>query len=352
MSGGVDSAMAAKILMDQGYELIGLTMSIWDDSIPITESVKSGCFGPGEKDDLASVRAIAAKLGIPHHVIDLSSEYKKDILGYFCSTYLAGKTPNPCVFCNQRMKFGLLPAKAKEAGIHFDLYATGHYVRKRVNVTSGKWELLRAVDLSKDQSYFLVFLDQERLSQALFPLGEMHKQEIKALANSLGFPELAHKKESQDFLETDDHSVLFAEGSFEQGDIINPDGKKIGRHRGLIHYTIGQRKNIGISGQREPFYVIAIDLEKNRLIVGPKHLLYGDILRASSASWIAGSPPDTTFYAQCKIRLQHDPAPCKVTLSEPGSFSVQFSEPQMAITPGQIAVLYDGDVVLGGGVIL
>jgi len=344
--------MAAKLLLDQGYEVAGLTMSIWDGSIPITGSVKSGCFGPGEKDDLASAQAIAAKLGIPHHIIDLSKQYKDDILGYFCSTYLAGKTPNPCVFCNQRMKFGLLPLKAREAGIEFDHYATGHYVRTRFNPNSGKWELLRAADLSKDQSYFLVFLAQERLSSALFPLGAMHKQETKALAISLGFPELALKKESQDFLETDDHSVLFDTGSFRSGDIVDPAGKVIGKHHGLIHYTIGQRKNLGISGQSEPYYVTGIDQIKNRLFVGPKPLLYSDILKATSASWIAGEPPDTSFSAQCKIRLQHDPAPCEVKITDAGSFSVRFREPQLSITPGQIAVVYDGDIVLGGGIIL
>jgi len=351
LSGGVDSAMAALILLEQGYEVIGLTMSIWDGSIPITESVKSGCFGPGEKDDLASAQAIAAQLGIQHHTIDLSKEYKQDILSYFCSTYLEGKTPNPCVFCNQRMKFGLLPLRARQMGLEFDLYATGHYVRKRYDGNSRKWQLLRALDLSKDQSYFLVFLDQNRLKEAIFPLGEMKKEATKALAVALGFVELAGRKESQDFLESDDHSALFEAGSFTGGDIIDPDGRVLGRHLGLIHYTIGQRKNLGISGQSEPFYVIGIDQEKNRLRVGPKHHLYSQQFHATALSWIAGSPPSRSFDAQCKIRLQHDPAQCRVEVVSQDQTTVTFAEPQLSITPGQIAVIYDKDVVLGGGII-
>jgi len=351
LSGGVDSTMAAKLLIDKGYEVIGITMSIWDDSVPIKEATKSGCFGPGEIEDLKAAAEICNRLGIEHHIIKLQSEYKDKVLNYFCSTYLDGKTPNPCLMCNQRMKFGLLPAKAKAEGIRFDYFATGHYARVEINERNKRYQLKRATDLSKDQSYFLSFLSQQQLSNLIFPLGELTKTQIKETAKAFGFVDLAEKQESQDFLEIDDYSVLFEQDTFQAGDIVNIRDEVLGKHRGLIHYTIGQRKNLGIPGQTEPYYVIDIDNVNNRLIVGPQRYLYGIICKASNINWVSIEPPTRPFWTKAKIRLQHEPADCYVTPMNAITAEVNFEKSQLSITPGQGIVFYDKDVVFAGAII-
>lgn len=351
ISGGVDSAMAAKLLIDQGYEVIGLTMSIWDDSVEIGQSTKSGCFGPGEVDDLKAAAEVCRRLGIEHHIIKLQNEYKDNVLNYFCATYLNGKTPNPCLMCNQRIKFGFFPARAKELGVSFDYFATGHYARIDYRDRNKRWQLKRATDLSKDQSYFLAFLTQEQLSRLIFPLGELTKQEIKALAQKSGFGDFAAKQESQDFLETDDYSVLFEQDTFHSGDIVDIRDKVLGKHRGLIHYTIGQRKNLGIAGQTEPYYVIDIDNIINRLVVGPQRYLYGIICKAININWVSIEAPDRPFWTKAKIRLQHEPADCYVTPMKNNCAEVNFEKLQLSITPGQGIVFYDKDVVFAGAII-
>jgi len=351
LSGGVDSAMAAKLLQGAGYNVIGLTMSIWDDTIPIKEATKSGCFGPGEAEDLKAAADISRRLGIPHHIIKLQTEYKDNVLDYFCSTYLDGKTPNPCLMCNYKMKFGLLPLRAREAGLIFNYFATGHYAGIDYCEETKRYQLKRAIDLSKDQSYFLSFLRQEQLQDLLFPLGKLNKNEVKQLARTLGFEDLAAKPESQDFLETDDYGVLFKDDAFHAGEVVDKEGKILGRHNGLIHYTIGQRKNLGIPGQIEPYYVIDIDVAKNRLVVGPKQFLYETSLNATSLNWISIKPPQDTFTAKAKIRLQHEPADCTITPIDEHTAMLDFAEPQLSITPGQGVVIYDGDTVLAGGII-
>ncbi len=351
LSGGVDSSMAARILLEQDYDVIGLTMSIWDGSIDIGTANKSGCFGPGEADDLKAAAEVCKKLGIEHHIIRLQNEYKDNVLNYFCSTYRNGKTPNPCLICNQKMKFGLLQTKTREQGIDFDYFATGHYARVDFNERNQRWMLKRALDLSKDQSYFLSFLDQKQLSQIIFPLGELTKQETREMAKKFGFSELVEKKESQDFLETDDYSVLFAPDTFEAGDIVDIRERVLGRHKGLIHYTIGQRKNLGIPGQTEPYYVIDVDNEKNRLVVGPQRYLYGIICKAVNINWVSIEPPDRPFWTKAKIRLQHEPADCFVSPMKNNMVEVNFEKLQLSITPGQGIVFYNGDTVYGGGLI-
>ncbi|PKN80068.1 MAG: tRNA 2-thiouridine(34) synthase MnmA [Candidatus Cloacimonetes bacterium HGW-Cloacimonetes-1] len=351
MSGGVDSTMAALILKEQGYNVIGLTMAIWDDTIPLTESSKSGCFGPGESEDIAAAVSACEKLSIEHHVISLKDEFRTNVLDYFCSTYTSGKTPNPCVMCNQRLKFGFLPQRAREMGLQFEKFATGHYVRVRYDESSRRWQLLRAIDHFKDQSYFLTFLSQAQLAQASFPMGEFLKEQTKALAIQYGFEELATKQESQDFLETDDYSILFEKGTFAAGKIINIDGTEIGTHQGLIHYTIGQRKNLGIPGQTEPYYVLEINAKTNTIVVGPKQYLYTHDLEAHSMNWISIETPVADFTASAKIRLGSDPSPCTVRIIDQSAVSVHFDEPQLSITPGQVVVIYNGDIVLGGGII-
>ncbi len=351
LSGGVDSAMAAKILLDKGFDVLGLTMCIWDDSIPLKVSEKSGCFGPGEKEDVKAAESICKRLGIKHYAIDLHREYRENILSYFRNTYLEGKTPNPCLKCNQQMKFGFLISKARELGIQFEFFATGHYARIRYDADLHRYQLLRAIDKKKDQSYFLAFLQQEQMQNLLFPLGELTKQEIISKAIEAGFDDLAHKSESQDFFEGSSYEMLFDKDTFQQGDIIDYHGNRLGKHNGLIHYTIGQRKNLGISGLPEPYYVIRIDKESNTIVLGPQRLLYSNKLSAINLNWVSIAQPDTDLEATAKIRLAHEPAGCHVHILNESEAEIKFTEPQLSITPGQGVVIYQDDMVLAGGII-
>lgn len=353
MSGGVDSTMAAYILKEQGFNVVGVTMSIWDASIDIPDLGKSGCYGPGEKKDIEFAKKICKKLGIEHHVLDLKKEYKENVLNYFCNEYVCGKTPNPCVMCNQKIKFGALLQKTKEAGIKFDNFATGHYVRVEQDPKAKRYLLKKAVDPKKDQSYFLSYLKQDQLSQLIFPLGEKTKTEIKKVAAELGFKDVAERTESQDFIETDDYSVLFNKNDIKPGNFVDVNGKKLGTHKGIVHYTIGQRKGLGISGGSSGIlYVIKIDAKTNTVVVGPESYLLTKELNAININWIAIPELTTPIKASAKIRQQHKEAPVTITPIETGKVKAVFDETQRAITPGQTVVFYDNDIVLGGGVIL
>jgi tRNA-specific 2-thiouridylase len=351
MSGGVDSTMCALLLLQQGYEVTGITMSTWNGCFDFPSTRGKGCFGPGEPERLAAAKDACAKLGIPHRIIDVSDEFEKVVLDYFRAAYLKGLTPNPCAVCNTYVKFGSLPRLAKEQGLDFDLFATGHYARISFSEESQRWQLLRAVDRSKDQSYFLCMLSQEQLAHTIFPLGSLNKLDIRALAEEHGFTHLNRKKESQDFLEADDPAVLFPEGSFSPGNILDPSGEVIGMHQGLIRYTIGQRRNLGISGLAQPWYVVGIDAAENTITLGPKELLYKDTLLATGMNWVSIPAPETTIHATARIRLAHEPAPCRIDPVDAHFAKVHFSEPQLSITPGQIVVFYDNDLLLGGGII-
>lgn len=351
MSGGVDSAVSALLLKTEGYEVIGATMSFWDGSIEVAQSSSQGCFGPHEAENIAAARRICKKLQIPHHVVDLREEFAKNVLSYFRETYLKGRTPNPCVMCNSLVKFGAFPCKARRDGISFDHFATGHYARKKYEADSGRWQLLKAMDSAKDQSYFLSFLSQEQLAMTLFPLGELSKPEVRRLAGEIGLDFLQERAESQDFLDPEIKEHILSSGPDEPGDIVDMDGRVIGRHRGIAHYTIGQRRHLGISGKTEPYFVIRIDAGGNRIVVGPKGFLYHDRLTATGVNWLSITPPDNELRAQTRIRLAHDPAPCFLKPQKDGQVEVLFDEPQLSITPGQAAVFYAGEVVLGGGLI-
>ena len=352
MSGGVDSSVAAALMMRKGFEVIGLTMQIYDGSVVMPDEGRSGCFGPGESRDIAAAAAIAAKLGIPHHVIPLAREYNDTVLDYFRAEYLAGRTPNPCVVCNRTMKFGAMLDKALSRGIDFDFFATGHYVRVERDSPDEAVRLLRGVDPEKDQSYFLSQLSQQQLARLIFPLGTMHKQQVRQLAAELGLPELLEKPESQDFIESDDYSVLFAEKPPQPGKIVDGTGRVLGQHRGIPYYTIGQRKGLGIGGAGQPLFVTAIDRQANTVIVGTREELYADSMNVGNVKWIAGEAPGRQFKADVKIRQQHTPAPAGIDLSDDGRAAVIFDEAQMSITPGQTAVFYRGEQVLGGGTIV
>ncbi len=350
LSGGVDSAATAVILKEQGYRVIGATMIIWDPSLPVPTGAhqKNACLAP-EKEDLSEVEAIAKKLGIEFVTVDCRAEYKHTVLDNFRLEYACGRTPNPCVLCNSLIKFGVLPSAAAKQGIKFDKFATGHYARVEKDEKTGKFLLKKAVDLSRDQSYFLHRLKQEQLSRVLFPLGNQHKPQIREKARQAGL-KVADKEDSMDFYCGDYNDLLNFPN--KPGELVSLDGQVLGTHNGIWNYTIGKRKGLGLSGFAEPMYVVGIDAKKNQVLIGPKSALYKDTLHADSVSWVAGQPPAEEFDCEIKIRNLHHPAAARVVVNEDGSFTAQFKEPQMSITAGQSAVLYDGDVVLGGGIIV
>ncbi len=337
MSGGVDSSVTAALLKQQGHEIIGITMRLFE---PRTS-------GEGSAAHDASV--VAEHLGIPHHVADFEPDFSKLIIGDFIDEYRSGHTPNPCVRCNRHIKFGLLLDKARELGA--DLMATGHYVRKTVD-PDGTCHLRTARNIRKDQSYFLYTLIQQQLQQVVFPLGEIEsKDEVRRLAREFGLP-VAEKSDSQEicFIPNDDY-VAFLEGSGAlvgvPGDIIHVDGQIVGRHQGTHRYTIGQRKGMGIAW-REPLYVTSIDTERNVVFVGEQPNVFAAGLRAENVSWII-KPQAEEFAGHCKIRYRHQPVGCTVRLNSSNGCEVRFDEPQKSVTPGQALVFYSGDEVLGGG---
>lgn len=353
LSGGVDSALAARCLLEDGFDVVGLTMQTWDGSVPIPDRGRSGCYGPGEARDLEAARDVARRLGIPHHTVPLASEFKDSVLDYFRGEYRCGRTPNPCVRCNQALKFGLLLEKARGLGIAFDLFATGHYARVERRAEDGRLLLKRALDARKDQSYFLARLSQEQLAGIALPLGGLTKARVKELAREAGWPDLADKSESQDFIEAPDYGVLFDESDSRPGPIRDRDGRELARHKGIVHYTVGQRKGVGLSGKGRPLYVAGIDAADNAVIVGPKEELYAKGFLARDLNWVGlCGPPREPLSAQVQIRQQHRPAAAEISAgAEPGTVRVDFSEPQLAVTPGQTAVFYRDEVVLGAGAI-
>ena len=351
LSGGVDSAAAAVLLKEQGYRVIGATMLIWDDSLPIPTDThhKNACLSPEKKEDINEIRALAQKLGIDYLTVDCREAYRQAVLDNFRAEYACGRTPNPCIWCNSRIKFGVLPSAARAQGIAFDKFATGHYARIEQDPASGDFLLKTARDASRDQSYFLHRLTQTQLKEILFPLGEKTKPEIREIARRAGLA-VADKEDSQDFYCGDYNELLNFPN--KPGELVLQDGTVIGKHTGIWGYTIGKRKGLGISGFKEPMYVVGLDAKKNQVIIGPKTALYKDTLQADHVTWTRAHAPAQTFQAHIKIRNLHVAAPATVTVSEDGqSFSARFQIPQLSITAGQSAVLYDADTVLGGGII-
>ncbi len=340
MSGGVDSSTTAALLQQQGHEVIGITMRLF-------EPLKTG---PGSAVHDASV--VAAHLGIPHHVANFEDDFNSLIISDFIEQYKNGQTPNPCVRCNRFIKLGLLLDKARELGAEF--LATGHYVRKTVD-PDGTCHLRTARNIRKDQTYFLYTLTQPQLQQIIFPLGEVEsKDEVRRLAAEFGLP-VASKGDSQEvcFIPNDDY-VAFLEGqggiTATPGKIVHLDGTVVGRHKGTHRYTIGQRKGMGIAWS-EPLHVLAIDTLNNRLVVGEQQHLLKPGLTAEEVSWLT-QPPAEEFETTCKIRYRHQPVPCRVIIRPDNRCRVRFHEPQRSVTPGQALVFYQGDEVLGGGRII
>ena len=347
LSGGVDSSVAAALLCKLDYEVCGITMEIYDGSVHLDESAKHACFGPGEKEDIESAAAICERLKIPFQAIDLRQEYKNHVIDYFRNEYLEGKTPNPCVVCNQKLKFGFLLEKARQAGLDFDYFATGHYAR--IVKSDNRFLLKRAADRSKDQTYFLYALTPQQLARTLFPVGDYIKQQVREMARSLGL-ETEDREESQDFIDGGDYSILFTEDEIKNGEIVDEKGQVLGEHRGIIHYTIGQRRGLGIASSK-PLYILSIDAEKNRIVVTDRAKLFSKGLIAKDLNLISIDRLEVPQKVNAKIRLRHNETPATVFPHGKDKIRVIFKEPQMSVAPGQSVVFYTGNTVVGGGII-
>lgn len=347
MSGGVDSSVAAAILKEQGFEVIGATMRLQTGGMGASES------GMGNDPGSAAGALEAARiLGIPHLELDLADLFSRKVIADFCAEYARGRTPNPCVRCNQFIKFGALLDWARR-DIGADFIATGHHARiERVN---GRWILKKGRDAGKDQTYVLCMVTQEQLAHTLMLIGNHTKDEVRQIARARGLP-AAERPESQEicFIPDRDYRTFVRhrvpEGA-RPGPILDRAGKVLGEHSGLINYTIGQRRGLGIAA-KEPLYVIDLDAVRNAVVVGPRNEVFADELLAAEVNWISGAPDEGTMRVQAKVRYQHAAAPATVTLLEGGRARVRFDQPQMAITPGQFVVFYDWEVLLGGGVII
>lgn len=345
LSGGVDSSVAALILKQQGHEVVGATMSIWGkDGMAAKSGHKNACYGPDEKEDIEEARKIAAQIGIPYYVFNCVEQYEKIVLDNFKSEYIQGRTPNPCVWCNALVKFGVLPLIAKENGIEFDKFATGHYAR--VEEKDGRFLLKRGIAPHKDQSYFLYRLKQEQLKNIILPLGSYTKDQIRKIAKDNGL-EVAEKPDSQDFYDGDYNELLGVKE--KDGNIVDLDGKILGHHKGIWNYTIGQRKGIGVSAT-EPLYVLELRKDTNEVVIGPADKTFKKELTAVNLNWIAFDKLENERKVYAKIRSTQQPTP--VTITPNGdNVDVVFDELQKSIAIGQSVVFYDEDVVLGGGVI-
>lgn len=345
LSGGVDSSVAALILKQQGHEVVGATMSIWGkDGMAAKSGHKNACYGPDEKEDIEEARKIAAQIGIPYYVFNCVEQYEQIVLDNFKSEYIQGRTPNPCVWCNALVKFGVLPLIAKENGIEFDKFATGHYAR--VEEKDGRFLLKRGIAPHKDQSYFLYRLKQEQLKNIILPLGNYTKDQIRKIAKDNGL-EVAEKPDSQDFYDGDYNELLGVKE--KDGNIVDLDGKVLGHHKGIWNYTIGQRKGIGVSAI-EPLYVLELRKDTNEVVIGPADKTFKKELTAVNLNWIAFDKLENERKVYAKIRSTQQPTP--VTITPNGDdVDVVFDELQKSIAIGQSVVFYDEDVVLGGGVI-
>lgn len=346
MSGGVDSSVAAALLKKNGFDVFGVFMKVYTDSILESEVMNHACFGPDEKDDLRDAKKVANFLKIPFHAIDLKREYKTDIIDFVVKEYSFGNTPNPCIKCNRELKFKAIINELNRREVRFDYFATGHYAQIEYNPPDGTAFLKKAVDLKKDQSYFLYHLKDHQLKKTIFPLGKYTKDEIRDWARKFKLS-VSEKKESQDFISGGYHQLF---KSRHPGPILNLKGVQKGEHRGLAFYTIGQRKGIGISSS-QPLYVIEKDPIRNTLTVGTKDKLLGKKLIAKELNWINFDQLNTPMNVKARIRYHQNEDAATVIPYQQNKVMVNFHVPQSSITPGQAIVFYDHDKVVGGGII-
>jgi len=344
MSGGVDSSVAAALLKNDGYDVIGATMQVWPREAP--DSERSCCSLSAVED----ARKVTRKLNIPHYVLNFRNIFEEKVIGDFVSEYHSGRTPNPCIRCNEHIKFDALIKKADGLGI--EMIATGHYAR--IEQRGSKFSLLKGIDPQKDQSYMLYVMNQASLGRTLFPNGDKTKKEIRKIARSFDLP-VAEKAESQEicFVPEDNYGSFieeFTNNETKPGPILDSRGNVLGTHKGIIHYTIGQRKGLGIP-RPEPLYVIKIDPERNAIIVGGKNETLGTALEANGVHFISGKVPDGELEVTAKIRYNSKESKATVCPFNDSWARVRFSKPQNAITPGQSVVFYNGETVIGGGII-
>src|SRR5438874_3011451 len=345
MSGGVDSSATAALLLEQGYDVVGITLKLWPQDC--VSRAEDKCCGPQAVTD---ARAVCHKLGIPYYLIDEAEEFQTRVIQYFADEYKAGRTPNPCVMCNQNLKFGRLIERADQLGAQY--IATGHFARLEKSEDGTRTLLKRGLDARKDQSYFLFSLRQDQLSRALFPLGEKTKTDTREVARHCNL-KTADKEESMEicFVPDNNYGKFLQQAKLvekHQGEIVNVQGQVLGHHEGIEFYTIGQRKGLGISSPK-PLYVVELDAATNRVIVGDESQLDRDEFRVERCNWIAFEQPPESFDATVKIRYNHPGARATVRPQADGSAKIKLKDPQRAITPGQACVFYGDDLVIGGG---
>jgi len=332
LSGGVDSSAAALLLKEAYYEVMGIHMRLWDSQHSEYQANRAG--------------NICRILGIPYHQLDLQKEFESCVVDYFCREYQQGQTPNPCIACNQHIKFGFLLDKALSLGA--DYLATGHYAR--VEHSSDGYRLLKAADIGRDQSYFLYTLTQEKLGHVLFPLGGHSKDEVKQMAKQAGLPTAARPSQDICFISQKNYGTFLSQRfSGTPGDVVDTRGRKLDQHRGIVFYTIGQRHGLGLASGK-PLYVIRIEPERNRIVLGHEKELYSQKLAARELNWISGKAPGEPITAKARIRYKAKEAEAVLFFSN-DSVDVHFAQPQKAVTPGQAIVFYNASEVLGGGII-
>ena len=346
MSGGVDSSVSAALLKEQGHEVIGVSLQLYERP----EAAQAGGRTCCSLTDVMDAGRVAKRLGIPFEVIDLRQRFKELVMDDFLAEYAAGRTPNPCARCNDRIKFGILLDMAASLGA--DILATGHYARIEQDA-AGSYQLLKGLDPAKDQTYFLFGMNQRQLSRTIFPVGGLEKPQVRALAAKFNLP-VAQKQESQEicFIPDNDYVRFLEESGVARsaGEIVDKDGSKLGNHHGIHRYTVGQRRGLGIAW-KEPLYVTAIDGENSRVVVGPRAELFVGGLLANQLSWTS-QPFSGLFQGTCSIRYRQRPVPCQARLLDDGRLQVEFATPQQSVTPGQAVVLYDQERVVGGGWII
>jgi tRNA-specific 2-thiouridylase len=361
MSGGVDSSVVAVMLQESGAPIVGLTMQLWDQQrFPQLRPAEPAGQRCCSLDDVYDARRVAEHLGFPHYVVNFERQFEDKVVRPFVEEYLAGRTPIPCTLCNNHVKFDQLLVTARQIGAA--RVATGHYARIRWNSETNRFDLLRAVDTNKDQSYFLFGLTQQQLAGAVFPLGEMSKSAVREIARRASLP-VAEKAESQElcFVPSKDYTQFIAayrdekrvakelaNNASDEGEIVTSTGEVLGRHTGVYQFTIGQRRGLGVA-RGQPLYAVHINSDAHRVVVGTEDDLLGDTCEVRDVNWIAWELPRGPVDARVKIRYRHEPASAAVEPHTNGMATVRFAEPQRAITPGQAAVFYEGDRVLGGG---